>query len=87
MSLELRTAQPARNDRPHPMRDRQVDRRTKGDGGIAVTLFSALVTGALVWAWTQRETGLIDPKTGLGYDIGIAGAVLMLAVWWRGAHG
>ena len=62
------------------MRDRRADRRTKGDGGVAVTLFSALVTGALVWAWTQRETGLIDPKTGLGYDIGIAGAVLMLAL-------
>jgi hypothetical protein len=79
MSLELRSAQPARSDSPAAARPRRnTDRRTKGDGSVAISIFSALVTGALVWAWTQRETGLIDPKVGFGYYIGIGGAVLML---------
>ena len=77
MSLDLRTAQ---TDHARPARPSRAARRTKGDGGLAITIFTALVTGVLVWAWIQRDSGVIDPKTGWGYYIGIAGAVLMLAL-------
>ncbi len=80
MSLDLQSAQPSRSTTRHPDSAARVNRRTKGDGGLAITVFTALVTGALIWAWMQRDTGLIDPKTGWGYNIGIAGAVLMLAL-------
>ncbi len=80
MSLELRSAQPSRAEAPLRANTARANRRTKGDGGVAITVFTTLVTGGLAWAWTQRETGLIDPKTGWGYYIGIAGAVLMLAL-------
>lgn len=51
---------------------------SSGLGRIAAVLFSACVVAALVCGWLNREEELLTPDSGLGYWLGIAGALMML---------
>lgn len=44
-------------------------------------LFALGVVGVLVYAWTVRDEGYWTAENGLGYALGIAGSVMMLAVF------
>lgn len=43
-------------------------------------VFGAVVTAVIVYAWIDRDEGHLTAETGLGYWLGIAGAVIMLTL-------
>jgi len=47
---------------------------------LQVTLFIAFVGALLVLAWLHRASGMLSPKVGVGYWLGVAGASIMLIV-------
>ena len=49
-------------------------------GRLSVAAFSGAVAGALAVAWLYRASGVLTPEQGAGYWLGIAGALMMLAV-------
>lgn len=55
-------------------------RRQSGDSSIGIILFVASIAGALYLAWLHRGDGIVNPERGLGYALGIVGALLMLAL-------
>ena len=46
-------------------------------GFLNTLIFVALLAAILAWAWSNRDTGFLTPKHGLGYWFGIAGASMM----------
>ena len=52
-------------------------RKARG-GGLGTLLFYLSVVGVLVLGWQARDEKHLTAETGLGYALGIAGAVLML---------
>jgi hypothetical protein len=73
----------ARRENPRsapPSERRAPASRQSKDGAAAIMVFVLLIGAVLYWAWTERHSGLIDPRRGGGYALGIIGASLMLAL-------
>lgn len=51
-----------------------------GGGALAITMFLAAVSGSVAWAWMHRADTLLRAERGPGYFIGIAGALMMVAL-------
>jgi len=47
-------------------------------GGLGTLLGASLCLGALAFGWWLRDEAYLDPGSGLGYRLGIAGATMML---------
>ena len=51
-----------------------------GGGALAITAFLASTSAAVGWAWLHREDAFLEAERGLGYAIGITGALMMVAL-------
>ncbi len=83
MSIELNIAKSGARTLNSTLRGRpgaQGKRRASGDGVVAILLFSIVNLAVLALGWIYRDTPLLAPKFGARYLIGIAGALLMLAL-------
>jgi hypothetical protein len=54
--------------------------RSKDESRILILLLLVSVVGSLSWAWIHRAEHVLTPGVGLGYVLGIAGALMMLVL-------
>jgi hypothetical protein len=73
---QSKPARPART----PAQGRPAPSPIERSSYLTELLVAAVVLSLLAYAWTQRLEGEITPKTGLGYALGITGAIMMLSL-------
>lgn len=49
-------------------------------GALSISAFLAVISAAVGWAWLHRGDEILRAERGLGYFIGIAGALMMVAL-------
>ena len=78
----LQPASPEVLQASHPAGPEPVDTRPASvrSSGAATAVFTLAILAAIAWGWVERHEKHLIPATGLGYWLGIIGALMMLSM-------